>query len=97
MKAFLIVLFFVALCRGASVLKEQWREQNLDGNGQFTIRWRLPENTGDIEIEMKVNCTGWASIGFIAPDQSMDDFILAGYDDATGKPYVEVGLSCCVQ
>lgn len=90
MKGIAIFPMLVVVCLGASLRKEQWTEQNLDGHGQFTIRWYRPENTGDIEIELKVNCTGWVSLLLIIPDKSMNDILIAGYDDELEKPYVEV-------
>jgi hypothetical protein len=40
-------------------------------------------------VELQVNCTGWTAISILAPDGSVDDIILSGYNDSDRVGYVE--------
>ena len=63
---------------------------SLDEGGQFILRWGFTDGTGDIEMELQANCTGWLGIGITAPDNSIIDNIMAGFDDVSGRGYVKV-------
>lgn len=88
-----LVLWLVGACSGASVgatEKRVWEYSlPLDDDGQMILSWGYPPGTGDIEIEMKANCTGWMGIGILNPNLQWADLTMAGYDDATGLGYLE--------
>merc|ERR1711911_248325 len=88
-----LVLWLVGACSGASVgaTEKRVRENSLplDDDGQMILSWGYPPGTGDIEIEMKANCTGWIGIGILNPHLQWADLTMAGYDDATGLGYLE--------
>lgn len=62
---------------------------DLDGQGQFVMNWGFKDGTGDIEIQLQANCTGWLSISIVAPDGNLEDILVVGYDDVAGTGYVE--------
>lgn len=71
-------------------------EQVLDPNNQFILRWTVLNATGEIQIEMQANCTGWLGFGFTYDDLftvgSLGDVIIGGYNDTSGKGFVEVRI-----
>jgi hypothetical protein len=67
-------------------------EKKLDPN--FILRWTVIEGTGDIEIEIQANCTGWTGISFaegqIGQPGSYSDVIMGGFNDELQQGYSEV-------
>jgi hypothetical protein len=67
-------------------------EQELDP--AFILRWTVIEGTGDIEIEIQANCTGWTGIslaeGKIGQPGSYGDVIMVGFNDELQLGYSEV-------
>nr|CAH0109825.1 unnamed protein product [Daphnia galeata] len=57
------------------------------------LRWTVIEDTGDIEIEIQANCTGWTGISFvegqIGTPGSYSDVIMGGFNDDFQKGYSE--------
>ncbi|KAK4025841.1 uncharacterized protein LOC116926436 [Daphnia magna] len=68
-------------------------EKVMDSDNQFILRWTVLEGTGDIEIEMQVNCTGWLGISFaegqIGTPGSYSDVIMGGFNDDLQMGYIE--------
>ena len=45
--------------------------------------------TGVFDVELQVNCTGWTAISILAPDGSVDDIIVSGYNDSDRLGYIQ--------
>ena len=75
MKFLLALLPLLALCSAQNPLP---LNATLD-DGNFIIRWGLIGNTGWVEIEVQVHCTGWVSILLASADGSRADVHLGGY------------------
>ena len=75
--------------KGATIMEN---EKELDPN--FILRWTVIEGTGDIEIEIQANCTGWTGISFaegqIGQPGSYSDVIMGGFNDELQRGYSEV-------
>lgn len=101
MKYFTTVLLSVAMA--AAVLAAPSRdlipmehEQYLDSGRQILLRWTIIESSGDIEMEISANCTGWMGISFAVGTPMVDgmgDIIMGGFDDQTGRGYIEVWMN----
>jgi hypothetical protein len=69
----------------------------LEPTGRMKLRWTVVSGTGDIEMEVLANCTGWMSVGFIKGRKgepgALADVIVSGYDDETQSGYIQVYFS----
>jgi hypothetical protein len=75
------------------IAQQSWKmKKNLIHN--LILRWTVIEDTGDIEIEIQANCTGWTGISFvegqIGTPGSYSDVIMGGFNDDFQKGYSEV-------
>lgn len=92
---FMVVVLFGS-CLAAPSLRAtvMENEQVLDANGQIVLRWTVIDGTGDIEMELQANCTGWMGISFAVGELGVPgaqgDIIMGGYNDELGLGYIEV-------
>jgi len=88
----LLPLLVATTCYGASISSKAALLPNsatLDADSQMLLRWGFIEGTGDIEMELQANCTGWLGIGLTLFGDEISDLIQGGFDDVTGLGYLE--------
>jgi len=56
----------------------------------YTFRWGFTNER--IEFEIQANTTGWVGLAMGDFDINVADVWMGGYDDITGKPYLQVLL-----
>lgn len=66
----------------------------LDDEGRVRIRWMLDRRNEAMDFVVFANCTGWVGLSIssapLGTPGALGDIILAGYDDSTGRGYIEV-------
>lgn len=89
-----VLLGWGCLAKPSSRATVMENEKVMDPDNQFILRWTVLEGTGDIEIEMQVNCTGWLGISFaegqIGTLGAYSDVIMGGFNDELQLGYIEV-------
>lgn len=88
------VILLVCGCLAKPSYRETIMENEKELDPNFILRWTVIEGTGDIEIEIQANCTGWTGISFvegqIGTPGSYSDVIMGGFNDDFQKGYSEV-------
>ena len=98
MNCFVVLVFILsamdvsfAVDFGSRIMENQ---ALLEPTGRMKIRWTVVSGTGDIEMEILANCTGWMSVGFIngrkGEPGALADVIVSGYDDEKQSGYFQV-------
>lgn len=65
----------------------------LDTDGYFLLNWDVRTAQKDIEMQLKVNATGWVSLLIASEDGTFGDLIWGGFSDVKGRGYLSVSLS----
>ena len=80
-------------CMAKPSNRETVMENEKELDPAFILRWTVIEGTGDIEIEIQANCTGWTGIslaeGRIGQPGSYGDVIMVGFNDELQLGYSE--------